>query len=335
MADDKDKKVVGGISGFSIIIGLMVLFSFWLTTHGPGAVNDASKSASSTAQSQKVAVTSKSSTKTSNNTASNQATDKNHSPYYGQVSIRASSVSIDSPNKEYLTLSARNNKTPINIGGWTLKNGRDKKIYIVSGTAVHGQSVSVKIPSQGVVLYNPYNPASNVQGPILLKSGEKAIIVTGSVPTFGSVTINENFKINRCLGYVEDHPIDQTRNYNFNPSLKYKCPTSRDLPSIDGLDDICYSFVRSISGCHQPTDIFDSKNGYCLDRNCKLSSYCQAFVKQNFNPQTCYQLYSTDEDFIGPEWRIYLNRSWELWEKQRETISLYDAKGLLVDEISY
>ncbi len=232
-------------------------------------------------------------------------------------------------------MSARGNQNPINIGGWTLKNGRDKKIYIVTGNAVKGQSVTVKIPSQGVALYNPFNPSSNIRRPITLKSGERAIITTGSVPTIGSVAINENFKINRCLGYIEDRPIDQRSGYRFKPSLRYNCPTSRDLPSIAELDDVCYNFVRSISGCHQPTDIYDKTNGYCLDRNCQLSSYCRTFVKQNFNPQTCFLLYSSGKDFIGPEWRIYLNRTWELWERQRETISLYDKNGLLVTEISY
>ncbi|MFA5022951.1 MAG: hypothetical protein WC537_01635 [Candidatus Paceibacterota bacterium] len=332
----------GGVSGLSVIVALMILFSIWMVNNGPEGINSKNKVASQTkttsSQNQKTNTTNHSSTKADNNNyyLDSQGQRKKYSPYRDQISISANSVSTDSPNKEYITLSAHGNIQPINISGWTLKNGRDKKTYIVSGTAVRGQAVYVKIPDQGVVLYNPFNPSSNIHGPITLRSGEKATITTGSVPTAGSVVINENFKINRCLGYVEDRPVNQrSGNYRFSPTLIYKCPTSRDLPSIDSLDQTCYDFVRSISSCHQPTDIYDKINGTCLDRNCKLSSFCQSFVKQNFNPLTCFRLYSADKDFIGDEWRIYLNRTWELWDKQRETISLFDRSGLLVTEKSY
>jgi hypothetical protein len=342
MADDKAKVVVAsGVSGLGVMIGLMILFSFWLVNNGPNGANNINKTPSKNTSAQS---SSQSSSRTSS--ASSQRTDnyvdtttgqeKTYSPYRNQISLNTSSVYTDSPNQEYLTISAHGNNSPINIGGWTLKNGRDKKTFIVSGNAVRGQAVSVKIPTQGVALYNPYSPGTNIRSPITLKSGERAIIVTGRLPTLSSVAINENFKINRCLGYVEDRPVDQqSGTYRINPSLRYNCPTSRDLPSIDSLDDVCYSFVRSISGCHQPTDVYDKTNGYCLDRNCKLSSFCQSFIKQNFNPKTCFQLYSAEKDFIGPEWRIFLNRTWELWDKQRETISLYDRQGLLVKEVSY
>lgn len=332
MAGDGDKKVTGGIGGIGLLIGLMVLFSLWLANSGPNAVNNQKISGEKKNQ----VGSSQIEKNNTNQTGNLQAQAEKRSPFFGQISIRASSVVTDSPNQEYITLYARNNKQPINIGGWILKNGRENKTYIVAGEAVKGQSVSVRIPEQGVVLYNPFNPSTNIQSPITLKAGERAVIVTGSIPTFDSIKINDNFKINRCLGYLEDRPINQSGSrYQFNPSLKYNCPTGRDLSNTGGLDDVCYNFVRSIGGCHQPTDIYDESKGYCLDRNCQLSSFCRNFVKEHFSPESCFNLYANTEGFVGPEWRIFLNRNWELWERQRETISLFDRQGLLVAEISY
>lgn len=320
MADDKAKVVaVGGVSGFTVLVILFILFALWMVNNGPNKISPTSNGSTS-----------------SQSSDLNQNQEKTYSPYHNQISLQTSSVYTDIPSREYITLSAHGNKSPINIGGWTLKNGRSNKTYIVTGNAVQGQSVSVKIPSQGVRVYNPFSPYTNIHSAITLKAGERAVITTGRLPNTGSVTVTENFKINRCLGYLEDRPVDQTgSSYRFIPSLRYNCPTSRDLSSIDNLDDVCYSFVRSIAGCHQPTDVYDKTNGYCLDRNCKLSNYCRTFIKDNFNPQTCFKLYSADQDFVGPEWRIFLNRDWELWDRQRETIYLYDRDGLLVTEVSY
>jgi len=45
MADDKDK-VVGGVSGFSVLIILAVIFSFWLANNDPNAIKNQSGSGS-------------------------------------------------------------------------------------------------------------------------------------------------------------------------------------------------------------------------------------------------------------------------------------------------
>ena len=43
----------------------------------------------------------------------------------------------------------------------------------------------------------------------------------------------------------------------------------------------------------------------------------------------------SDENFFGKEWRIFLNYPRELWGKDRETITLYDGDGQIVDELTY
>ncbi|MCX6712179.1 MAG: hypothetical protein NT041_00620 [Candidatus Vogelbacteria bacterium] len=328
MADDKAKVVVASGGGFSVLIVLMILFSFWLANNNPNATKNQPKAVSKTSSSQSSQTQSQ---KLDTYVDKTTGKEKTFSVYHNQISLSSgAAASTYQPNKEYIVLSAHGNKTPINLGGWTLKNGRDKQMFVVSGNTVRGQSVSVKIPSFGVALYNPYNPAVNRYSPLVLKSGERAIITTGSAPTLNNVTIKDNFKLNQCLGYLEDDT-----GYRAYPSVSYRCPSSDDVPGISSLDNICYDFVRSIRACHTPKDVYVKNEGYCLDRNCKLTSYCRSFIKDNYNFNTCFSRYSGDKDFVSSEWRIFLNQTWELWGDRRETISLYDRSGLLVDEISY
>lgn len=330
MADDKTKgAVVGGVSGLSVLIGLAVLFSVWLANHDPNAVKNRPQTIRGNTSSQsRLTQTQKS------NTYIDKATGKEkvYSPYHGQINLGpGTAASTYQPGQEYVTISAHGNKEPINIGGWILKNGWDKHLFVASKSTIKTSAVSVTIPSQGVALYDPYHPLTNKSGPIKLKSGERAIITTGRPSTLSGVKIKDNFKLNWCLGYLEDEPGDRAY-----PSLKYRCPSSNDVTGISYLDTACYNFVRSIRPCHTPKDIYvKSEDDYCLDRNCKLTSYCRNFVKENYNFDSCFARYSAEEDFVGNEWRVFLNQSWELWLDRRETISLYDRAGLLVAEVSY
>lgn len=257
--------------------------------------------------------------------------DGKYSPYHSFINLQSGSAQgTYQPGEEYITISAYGNKNPINIGGWTLRNGRDKKKYVVYGSTYQGQSVTATIPNFGFSLYQPYNIGLSRRSAITLKDGEQAVIITGKFPTFGDVKNKGNFKVNKCLGYLEDK-----NDYRFTPPLYYQCPSPRDLPGFKSLDDVCYNFVQSINTCHQPKDVYVRDEGYCLDGNCQINSYCRNLVTQNLNLDACFNRYSKDKDFVGKEWRVYLGQTWELWESSRETISLYDKQGLLVSEISY
>jgi len=331
MADEKPEAKVGmDFLIFFIVIGAM--FTLWVQGGGPmrakeeGLIKDNEEAATSqTAQSP----TKPAATGALVGAEVDEA-GVARSPYYGQVKIQASAARQTSANNEYLTLTARGNETPINIGNWILKNGRDQKFYNISGTETRGQSVSVRIPATGVVRYNPYLPVTNIQSPITLADREKAVIVTGQVPTLADFVIRDNFKLNRCLGYLEDKT-----SYRFSPTLRYQCPASRDYPGVDSLSESCAKFARSVNACHEPKEVYKQEQGYCLDGNCTLNSFCQGFVKQTFNFQSCFNTFSRDADFVGNEWRIYLKRNWELWESSRETITLYDASGRLVNQLEY
>lgn len=322
MAEDKGKGSVPSSSGLGFFLVIIIVFSLWLANNGPNKVSlDPGKTRQNS---------------TADRTSTSRDSDKkieteSRSPYYGQISLSAGSArSTIQPNQEYIIISARGNKEPINIGGWVLKNGRGKKNYVVSGNTVRGQSVSVVIPDLGLSIYHPFDISQTKRSKISLKSGERAYIITGSLPSIAGIQVKDNFKTNRCLGYLEDKS-----GYRFYPRLSYNCPSSREMVDTASLDDVCYNFIRSVRSCHIPEDIYIKDQGYCLDRNCKLSSACRALATSQLNFQSCFNTYSRDDDFSAPEWRVFLNRTWELWESNRETISLYDRQGLLVTEISY
>ena len=322
------------MDAFWIFMVILVLFIMWVQGGGParskqeGLIVDSNSSNSSSYLPRSL-----SNQLRSRSTASSEAETSSgpESKYKGKIYLQSgTAASTIQPNQEYVIIGAQGNESPISLAGWSLKNGRGEQLYVVSGNTVKGQSTTVKIPSSGVAIFDPYHPASNRSVPITLKSGERAIITTGNPPVFSGVKINNNFKINRCLGYLEDE-----QGYQAYPRLTYNCPSSNDVPGITSLDNTCYDFVRSIRTCHTPKDIYVKDEGDCLDGNCKLSSYCRRFVQDNYNFATCFATYSRDKDFTGPEWRIFLGRNWELWLDRRESISLFDSSGLLVSQITY
>ena len=319
------------MDAFWILMVALVLFVMWVQGGGParskqeGLVVNPNTSSS--------IVRNPSNILRSRSTTSSLPDDfkSSESKYKGKVYLQSgTAASTIQPNQEYVIIGAQGNDTPISLAGWSLKNGRGERLSVVSGSTVQQSSVTVKIPSSGVAIFDPYHPSNNRLVPIILKSGERAIVTTGNQSVFSGVKIKDNFKTNRCLGYLEDD-----RSYRAYPSLTYNCPSSNDVPGITSLDNACYDFARSIRPCHTPKDIYVKDEGSCLDGNCKLNSYCRNFVQANYNFATCFATYSRDKDFVAPEWRIFLGQPFELWSDRRESISLYDANNLLVAKITY
>lgn len=325
---DKEGGVGPTMASFWTVIVILTLFFMWVNNGGPVR---AKKEGFFKNQTSVFVPQVKTSSSGRQSNADNVQADPNVSSYKGIIRLSVGTARAQyQPNAEYVIITNSRSKTPVNIGGWTLKNGRSNKTYAVTGNTVQGQSVAVKIPTTGSYVYHPFDVSQGKRGAITLKSGERAYIITGSLPTVAGIAVRDNFKTNRCLGYLEDKP-----GYRFIPRLSYRCPSPREVVGISSLDDACYKFVRSLRACHKPEDVRVKDGGFCLDGNCSINSACRNFVTSNFNFQSCFNTYSRDEDFSAPEWRVYLNRTWELWEDNRETISLYDRAGLLVDEITY
>ena len=320
----------GSMDAFWVILIILVMFIMWVQGGGPSRAKNESLL--------KINSNSSFSAFPSGNSGGNGSQPTNttnsstESQYKGQVYIQTGTASAtDQPNREYIVLYAgSNNPAPIKIGGWVLRNGRSERNFDVSGTMVQGQSVSVPIPSKGVIFFNPYQSTNNVQSPITLNPGDSATIVTGQVPTVAYGAIKDNFRVNRCLGYFVDKA-----GYSFPYNLYYNCPQPREIMAISELSDTCYNFAQSIPSCHEPKEYFDDNHGNCLEHNCNLDASCKAVLVRNLNFQTCFNEFSKDKDFVSPNWIIFLNRTWELWSNQRETIYLYDNLGKLVDKVSY
>lgn len=204
-----------------------------------------------------------------------------------------------SPDEEYLEIKAdKKNKSPMKITGWKLKGKTGLDIAIGKGASYIYASV-----------------ASQPQEDIYLKPGEKAIVITGKSP------LGTSFKLNKCSGYFEQF-------HEFTPELNTECPLLRDEELPSGLNDNCLDYIDRVSSCQTIVSI-PYKYSF------KLSSSCQDFVTQNANYKTCLEKHKDDSDFYLPEWRIYLERSGELWKKKRETIILYDDKNNIIDSQSY
>lgn len=366
MADKEDKKEKGNpIGDAKFLLGIfVVLFFVWLVTGGPARarftkpfVNSPVSSEVSSGQTEVTNVQNKKTwrdifsfpkfptvpspkvvKKQPRNEGSVESEEEIKVPptlvdslYKGKISLSSGTAfSQIVPNREYIIITAKSgNKEPINISGWSLKNGRSEKNYNISGEEVAGQSITVKLPTSGVKFYNPYRPTLNAREPLILKPGERVILITGSIPSIAPVQLKEDsFRVNKCFGYI----VKQT-NYKFYPSFSTSCPKDADIAGVSQLSDSCYDYIRRRPSCRTPELKYVKDDGYCYDGNCNLNQFCQAFIVKNYSYQSCFDRHLNDEDFFTRDWRVYLGRTWELWDNRRESITLFDGSGKLVTKI--
>ncbi len=258
------------------------------------------------------------------------------SKWKGMVKIGTGNGSWeDRINQEYITLEAdTRNKEPIDITGWSLTNGKDRKSFLITGNdkEVIGVPDKVTIP-KGTLTFIPNG--TNPQKDIVLESGDRAIITTGKVANGIPFEIKTSFKENICSGYIEN--LD---NYDFTPSINTNCPSPQSEEGVASLDDDCYKFVRQTNSCHTPQfkDVVyqgaEPLTGF-VDNVGNLSQQCKNFLKSKYSYESCIANHSSDENFFGREWRVFLNYPHELWAKDREVITLYDSEGKIVDQLTY
>lgn len=239
------------------------------------------------------------------------------SPWYGRVSIDSGSGPYEiQPNQEYLALEANyNNTVSVTVTGWSLTNGRSRPDGVV-------------IPRAARLFIG--NSTNLVTTPIALAPGARLVLTTGRMPNSNPYSINANFLTNKCSGYLDTLP-----QYRFTPALRRSCPSPAKDPGVSNLDRECYDFVSYLSSCHTPKVEHDADGYEFIDNISGLPSSCRAFLEDHFNYNSCVKWHEQDIDFYGTEWRVYLNRSWELWGPNREHITLYDQSGKIVAERSY
>jgi hypothetical protein len=225
-----------------------------------------------------------------------RGTSKNASTYGGQVYLEHSILGPSSGNPNQEYVSVINGSaSTVTITGWRLES-----------KATGGSGI---IPA-GTALYR--SGTVNTEKSIALAPGDKAIVGSGRSP------VGEAFRENMCSGYLAQYQA-------FTPELTQECPTaSADVDaSYHGSDAAaCSAFAASIPRCAVVT-------------SSSIGGSCNSFLLSTLNYNGCVALHQKDPEFALPTWHVYLNRNLELFTSSRETITLYDANGKIVDSFSY
>ncbi len=233
------------------------------------------------------------------------------------------------PYQEYVTLR-NDGDTTIDVTGWQLRNGKDKRTYDQGGMLQRYSADIAAIP-QATFLLSP--TGGSTMRDVTLAPGEQAILTTGSIGAQTPYKIT-SFKENACTGY-----IGGLNDYSFAPPLSSSCPDPSNEPGFSSLDTQCRSFVRSMYSCTTPKFDRTDNNGETCEtciNGTRLSSSCAAFIKSHFSYQGCIAYHAGDKNFnSGRTWRIFLNHPWEMWAPDYESIELFDRSGNLVSSTSY
>ena len=232
------------------------------------------------------------------------------------------------PYEEYVTIE-NYGREPVNITGWQLKNGKDKRAYYQGGM-LQRFSADVAVVPQAARLLSP--TGQNILGDVILAQGESAVVTTGSVNVQSPYKIT-SFKENSCTGYLEKLP-----DYAFTPPLSQNCPWPSKEPGIENLPPECRDIISTISSCQTP--VFESRDlnrepcDNCLNGKI-VPSYCAAFIKEHYSYEGCVRNHAGNANFYGRTWRIFLGRGWEMWAKDYEMVNLFNSAGQLVDFKNY
>jgi len=318
--------------GIWIILIVSFIFFAWVSNGGPSKF-EAEHSATSTVQVQRTSQRTPPSSITKGKTLSTQTNTDSHTSSYAKKVIivnRGNAARERWADNEYITLQ-NVSKEPITITGWYLQNGRDQRGFINNlNLLAPGVPDTASIPKGVRTLWA--NTAHRME-PIVLASRDKTIITSGSMTKKASF-LGSSFSVNKCSGYLNEYP-----GYALQPKISNQCPRPSTEAGLDLLEDSCYNFVKKLSACHTPVYREEmQKSGELrqyLDRTYGLSRVCREYVQSHYSYQWCVFAHAQDTDFYKNEWRIYLNRRVQMWDSGREHISLYDAQGRLVDELSY
>jgi len=157
----------------------------------------------------------------------------------------------------------------------------------------------------------PYAGQVNAQESIMLDPGARVYIVTGRSP------IDTSFRTNVCTGYfVQFH--------EFEPRLREDCPRPEDESSAKNLQNDCVDVLETLQTCRQP-----------LELPFEMTNECRNYANTEINYAKCVDSHRNNSDFYQNEWYVYLGRPNEIWKERRDTITLRDRDGKIVDSYSY
>ncbi|MBI3046348.1 MAG: hypothetical protein HYY86_02310 [Candidatus Harrisonbacteria bacterium] len=197
-------------------------------------------------------------------------------------------TSFNSYLEVVLSSSLDRNET-LNITGWTIKSNKG----------------SFVIP-RAQEIYSFGGAQNNIN----LRYGDRVSLYSGIGP-------KGNFRLNKCLGYLEDVSP-------FTPSLPRSCPyISRS--EIIGFSGACQNYVLSLRSCQNPV----ANPPVPVD-----DSACHNFLSK-LNYVGCVEKYQNDSDFLDNEWRVWLGEQINIFDSLHDKVQLLDREGNLVDEYVY
>lgn len=222
---------------------------------------------------------------------------RNKSKYSDMVTI-SSLIKSSDPNKEYLTIKVSSRATTtVPVTGWRISSNYSP--------------VSVYIPKAS---YLYFSGMQNAEENVVLKARDTLYVITGHSP------LGVGFRSNKCTGYLDQF---QT----FTPSLVDNCPLPENIATQyinDNLvNESCLRYIDSLRRCE-----INTKN---IPLN--WTAECKNFISEKINYPYCIKTHKNDSDFYENEWRVYLKRSDSIWTARRQTITLYDNEGKIVDTI--
>lgn len=199
------------------------------------------------------------------------------------------------PEDEYIEIQADySNTEAVNLSGFTLQNREGETFTMPQGAGL------------------PYTGRINVKENVMLKPGEKAIIITGKSP------INTGFKPNICTGYFNFL-------YTFKPALPENCPAPDKESGVDDENDACFLYLKTLPGCRAPLPGNIPSN---------VDFSCREFIDERMSYVGCVEAHKNESGFFSGEWRVYLEENEEIWSNVRESIKLFDQNGNLTAEYS-
>src|SRR3989344_1852107 len=196
-------------------------------------------------------------------------------------SVRITSVrNQDNFNRhsEFILSANLSRNESVNITDWTVKSN----------------SGSFRIPkAQEIYSFG------GIEGDILLRFGDQVSFYSGRGP-------KGNFRLNKCLGYIEDLSP-------FSPPVPKNCPFIK-RSEINDLSGQCQDYLLSLRACQNP----DANPPVSFD-----DSACHSFL-QKLNYVGCADKYRNNPDFLENNWRVWLGDQINIFDSLHDKVKLLD-----------
>ena len=156
----------------------------------------------------------------------------------------------------------------------------------------------------------PNHPFLETKKDIQIYSKSKVTVFSGGSPT------GTSFRLNKCIGYLNQY-------YSFVPPLPNVCPAP-NMTEAEQFNAYCKKVIAQAANCKEP-----NPNDILIDNDCR------SYINEHLNYSKCVEANYNYYDFYRDEWRVYLGHTREIWENDKDTITLRDKNGLVAARYAY